>query len=656
MIWENQWRDGERPGHRMKRVGFFKVARVLALWGTVGGAATAEPGAVELYAQLPAIVDPQLSPDGTQVAFLGLIDGRYHVVIERISPAFERYALSPADTLGYKWVHWANDQRLVLAAFAAGSRRDFDFAIEETRLFSLGSNGEDLTPLFQRSPRRRDYLPLIQDDVVSWLPNDPNHLLVSVDSDDNRFYEIRRIDVRTGEYREVLSNFKGPHYVSDETGAPRFSVSFDSAGYSSQGDYRNAAGVWDHVTDTSWFADGYRPVEILAGSDLALVIGPDDSGRRVMRRMNLASGEIRETLVADPAFDVDSAVTDLATGKVVGARINGDQQRVVYIDPEYQALQKSIDAALPEMHNLIASTSADRRLVLFRSWRGVGSGAYYLWNRDTKGLDLFADVLPGIREDQLAAIEAMSYRARDGVQIPAYLTLPRGSGKVSLPAIILPNSDLHARSDAGFNFIAQFLASRGYAVLQANYRGSGGYGKVFEELAQEEWGGAVQDDIADGAQWLVDEGIADASRICIVGSSFGGYAAALGLVRYPSLYHCAASINAFLNLRRYMHYNTSFYGGSKYNEEIAASFSSAAAISPFDRAADIRAPLLILHAKDDATVPIGLSKPTFERLRSRDKTAIFVEIESGGHTLRNVDARKAVLRSLDVFLKQFNPP
>jgi dipeptidyl aminopeptidase/acylaminoacyl peptidase len=215
---------------------------------------------------------------------------------------------------------------------------------------------------------------------------------------------------------------------------------------------------------------------------------------------------------------------------------------------------------------------------------------------------------------------------------------------------VLPHGGPQAREDRSFWFLSQFLASRGYAVLQPNFRGSSGYGHAFEDAGEREWGGKMQDDITDGTQWLIDEGIADPDRICIVGWSYGGYAAAMGAVKTPELYRCAASINGVLDLPRLIRDDKHYIGGRAWTRSIGLSDRSAADVSPYHQAKRIAVPLLIIQAKDDTRVHDDQGKRMFKRLQRMHKPVDYVEVELGGHEMYNEPARLFILESLQAFL------
>ena len=626
---------------------------------------------MELFAQLEGMKDPHLSPDGTQVAFLSAIAGRYHIVIERFSPGFSRYIVPPGDGLDFDWVRWANNGRLVIAA-SWSAKRDFDvYAVrafgvktEETRLFSVNAQGQDLTYIIKpetfkktgsRVPVERAP-PILQDDVIAWLPDDPDHILVALDANFDGMTEVRRVNVNDGDYDTVVGNFSGPVWIADQAGTARlgWGLYVDSdlqgKGLEIRAKYLDAEGDWTDVSNTQWAKTDFRPIAFTEDPDIVFAYGPNDAGLIVVRKLNIVTGEFLETVFEHAWADTEQIAIDDSSDTAVGAIYTEDLPRPEYFDDTMKRLQRNIDAALPDTSNQIVSTSKNHRQILILATSNTNPGAYFLWDRDAKSLDFYADKIPHLNDGSLSPTEAIKYEARDGLEIPAYLTLPRGAAAGDLPTVVLPHGGPRSRSDKGFWFLSQFLASQGYAVLQPNFRGSSGYGKPFMEAGDREWGGKMQDDVTDGAQWLVDEGIADPDRMCIVGWSYGGYAAAMGAVKTPDLFKCSVSINGVMNLPRQMVHNENYGGGRYWNDLIGLEDESAKSVSPYHQAEKITVPMLIIQAKDDARVPGVQGRNMAKRLESLKKDVAYVEIEFGGHSLQNVAGREQILQALQEFL------
>jgi dipeptidyl aminopeptidase/acylaminoacyl peptidase len=280
----------------------------------------------------------------------------------------------------------------------------------------------------------------------------------------------------------------------------------------------------------------------------------------------------------------------------------------------------------------------------------ISSRIYSLWDRGQKKIDTIGEVQPGLDATVLAPVEAVSYEARDGESIPAYLTVPRDVERRNLPVVLLPHGGPQSRDTKAYDFLPQFLASRGYAVMQPNFRGSTGYGGAFADAGIGQWGGLMQDDVSDAAGWLVEQGIADPERMCIVGWSYGGYSAAMAAVKTPQVFRCAASINGVLDLPRQIFEDKEYIGGSVWTKHMGLDGESAKSVSPYHQAERIVIPMLIIQARDDARVTSEQGQRMAKRLQRLDKPVEYVEIENGGHSLNNQAARLVILESLESFL------
>ena len=253
-------------------------------------------------------------------------------------------------------------------------------------------------------------------------------------------------------------------------------------------------------------------------------------------------------------------------------------------------------------------------------------------------------------------MSAITYTARDGTSIPAFQTLPPGSSGKNLPLVVLPHGGPHRHDHYGFDWLAQFLATRGYAVLQPQFRGSTGYGEAFRKAGEHQWGGLMQDDITDGVKALLDKGVADPHRICIVGVSYGGYAALAGAAFTPDLYVCAASIGGIADLPALLAYVEHQTGeesdavassktsiGSRYDANVIAR-------SPIHATAAIKVPILLIHGIDDTVVPIAQSESMARALHAAGKKATLLKLSGEDHWLSRSDTRVRVLKELDAFL------
>jgi dipeptidyl aminopeptidase/acylaminoacyl peptidase len=293
------------------------------------------------------------------------------------------------------------------------------------------------------------------------------------------------------------------------------------------------------------------------------------------------------------------------------------------------------------------------------------SGLYQIVDFQRGKADILAEAYPAIPDDQVGAIRFIEYEAADGLEIPGYLTLPPGvTEPKGLPLVVLPHGGPAAQDTIGFDWWAQALASRGYAVLQPNFRGSTGYGLDFMEAGYGEWGRKMQTDLSDGVRWLAGQGVIDPSRVCIVGASYGGYAAMAGVTIDRGVYRCAVAVAGVSDLRRFVNWSARqenrsdsqtvrywnrFMGVEKLNDR------GLDALSPAHLAAGVDSPLLLIHGRDDTVVPIEQSRFMADAMRRAGKPTELIELSGEDHWLSRAETRQKMLAETVRFLEVNNP-
>jgi dipeptidyl aminopeptidase/acylaminoacyl peptidase len=622
------------------------------------GAVFADEAPAEFFAQQPIMTGAQLSPDGQRIAFISSLQGRNHIVIERFKPGFSRTMVSPGDEWEFEWVRWANADRLVISASFFAMRMMTE--VTETRLFSVSALGQDLRPIIKPSTFKvvgsripKEHLPAqIQDEVIDWLPDEPDHILVAIDADHDGSTEVRKVNVNDGDFDVVLDGFAGfRNWLTNSHGEVAlgwWQTGVDELVLSR----RLPDGSWVETDRPPWLVAGFVPVAFTGNDNFVVAIGPGEKGRKVARTVDLSTDQFVDTLFEHDVVDAEIVIKDGHSGRAIGVGYTEHLPEHFYFDEAARRLQATIDRALQDTTNLIVSESEGKRQILIFAFSDTNPGAYYLWDRDEKSLNLYSEAYKGATDYPYAPIRPVTYKARDGLEIPAYLTTPHGEPATPLPAVVLPHGGPYARTDMTYDFLRQFLASRGYVVLQPNFRGSSGYGQGFAEAGLKEYGGKMQDDVSDGAAWLVEEGIADPDRICIVGWSYGGYAAAMGAVKTPDLYRCAVSINGILNLPVQVTQEREYVGADNWVDNIGLEGASLRAVSPYHQAAKIGIPMLIIQASDDPVVRRSQGRGMHDRLADLDKDVRYVEVEFGGHTMHTREARLAILDAIEAFLEQ----
>jgi dipeptidyl aminopeptidase/acylaminoacyl peptidase len=378
---------------------------------------------------------------------------------------------------------------------------------------------------------------------------------------------------------------------------------------------------------------------------------PEGAATVSIDRFDFATGA-QTKLFQDPRYDVAQSLNDDWTRRVIGYAVDEDMPVYRYFAPKRQALQNGLEQAFPglSVHAVSTDRAGNRAIVEVTGPKTPPS--YYLYDRVSHHASAIAASYPGLSEGAMGEVRPYGYAARDGLHIPAYLTLPPNKSPHNLPLVVVPHGGPDARDDMTFDFIRQFLASRGYAVLQPQFRGSRGFGQAFTQAGFGEWGLKVQDDITDGVKKTIADGIVDPKRICIFGASYGGYAALAGATLTPELYACAASLAGPSSLEKMLDYSSNKFGATAENYWLARIGDNAAqrdAASPALYADRVTAPILLLHSELDVTVPIEQSEIMERALRKAGKKVAFVSMPGDDHYMALEQTRLRVLQELEKF-------
>jgi dipeptidyl aminopeptidase/acylaminoacyl peptidase len=403
-----------------------------------------------------------------------------------------------------------------------------------------------------------------------------------------------------------------------------------------------------------------------------LVAAENEHQRRAIYYHDLETGKLSEPIASDDRFDIipergapsidgvslaGPVVSDLAE-EVIGIRYITDGPKSLWFDEGFGELQQAMDRLLPDTVNLIISRSRDEKRFLVLAFSDQNPGTYYLVDLqgEKPGMARLGHRFEGIPVEAMVPMYPVKYPARDGETIHGYLTLPPGGRKTGLPCVVLPHGGPFVRDTWQFNPLVQFLANRGYAVLQMNFRGSPGYGVEFYQKGKREIGRGMQDDIEDGTRWVIAKGVADPGRIAIVGGSYGGFAALFGLGHNPELYRCGISIAGvtdwtdIIKERKGEEYKFSYQhfrewiGDPKLNQEFLAG------ISPVNFAAKITAPVLIVQGKDDKTVPPKQARKLVAALEKAGRPPQTLYFANEGHSFAKEKNRTKLFLEIEQFL------
>lgn len=623
--------------------------------------AHAAPPPVEAFGQLPRISDVQLSPDGTHFSTVEVVKGRRVLVVydlDDLKGVRVLYLESLEQSGGrIRYHRWVNPDRLVLSIGVPSYRGATP--VVETRLISTNRELNE----FQIIPKPRGTGSVhstyasaqIQDRIAHWLPKDPNHVLIFMAGvNDNWKYNVYKVNVNSGAKKRYD---KGVSYLAD-------------VGVDELGRVRYQKLIYDDIRmirfrlpeENAWTEyfryteDEGAPFEFIhfGSNDSDIVVAALDANSRFgIYRYDFVKAEFVETIFTHQRVDAEGVLTDLVTDQPIGYYYTDHYKENVYTDAVYRDVQKGSEKKFPGL--IVSITSADRarnRFVIFVR-NATDPGRYYLFDRAGHKFQLINSRYRILQDSLLFKVRPVSYAARDGLPIAGYLTTPRGPAP--FPLIAMPHGGPTSRDTMHFDYWAQFLASRGYAVFQPNFRGSSGFGQDFEEAGYKQWGLAMQDDITDGVQHLVAQGIADPDRICIVGGSYGGYAALMGVVRTPDLYKCAVAFAPVTDIHKMLSDSSRYRFQDSNMPHVGGRWSDGQQLrdtSPINNINSIKAPILLVHGDVDRSVPIEHSERMAGKLKRAKKSYRFVRQENGDHHLSREDHRIQFLTEMERFLAE----
>lgn len=603
------------------------------------------------FGSQPEIFAVDLSPSGTKISFLQMHPAG--TTIAAVSDLAQRKTsvvlAGKPNEFDVAWCDWANDERLLCSLrFTEATPNGMYFPV--TRLVGVNADGSAMKTLL--SQQMQDIVSQYQDRIVDWLVDDPDHVLVELRIEDET--ALGTLDINTGiAQRRVSVEDKVYGWISDGHGEPRMYQRIDEktrAWYYLNLDPRR----WEILKETSLTdpVDSFAPLGF--GEDRNELLYLDLHGDRMaLYAMKLDAGRATRLVYENDHADVAGIERIGKYRRVIAAGYIDDRPHRHYFDNRIAALHAELQQRFPQHDVVIDDEDWAQRFYLVFVSSDTDPGTYYRYDTDSRKLERIASTNSKLKGITLAPMRQVSYPARDGVAIPAYLTLPANRPAEKLAAVVLPHGGPSSRDYRSFNFLVQFLAASGYAVLQSNYRGSSGYGRSWEGAGGfRNWRVAVGD-ITDGVKYLVDQGIADPARICIVGWSYGGYAALMSSIEHAANYRCAASIAGVTNpevLGNLMRENV--VGGKGAQAFIGDSDDVLKQGSPERRAAEIKLPLFMAHARKDTSVPYQQGHDLAEALRKAQRPAEFITYEDAGHDIRPERYRIDLLARLGEFLRQ----
>lgn len=608
----------------------------------------------ELFFDDPQYAGAQISPDGKYLSFRKQLNGVMNIWVKAIDEPFDAARPMTADTTrpvtGY---FWSRDSRYILYVQDKGGDENF-------HIYAV--NPADDPQEGRQTPQARNLTDAdgVRAQIYAVPRMDPDYIIIGLNDRNPQLHDVYRLNLNTGNKELLIENDQNiSGWLSDEAGNIRHAV-------------RQTPDGGTEILEVN--AGRFTPVYRVSAEESAGIIRYHEDFKRAYLVTNKGDADLtrlvlfnpetgEEELVAeDPEGEVDfgGAVFSDIDNQLLATYYIADRVRMYPEDEDFERDYSAILDNLGDVRVSISSRTADEDIWIVNVSKDTDPGSAYVYDRNSGDLELLYRSRPDLPSEHLAEMQAVRYTARDGLEIPAYLTLPRGKELENMPVVINPHGGPWARDHWGYNATAQFLANRGYAVLQPNFRGSSGYGKEFLNAGNKEWGtGSMQHDITDGVHFLIDQGIADPGRIGIYGGSYGGYATLAGLAFTPDLYAAGVSFVGPSNII------TLLNSIPPYWEPIRKMFNVRVGDpddpeeremlreqSPLFSAGQIRAPLLVIQGANDPRVVKAESDQIVAALRELDREVEYMVAPDEGHGFAGRENRLAYIAAMERFLAE----
>ncbi|QTN20262.1 S9 family peptidase [Brevundimonas sp. AJA228-03] len=645
----------------MSRIGWVAALCLLCVHGVAQAQSRAgpEPAPIEAYGRLPAFERAQLSGSGDRLAVVKTEGDERFVLIQSLPDAGLLGGARIGDVKVRDLV-WVDDEHvLIVTSSTQRWPSGVDIEAVSGQIYALQTGR--LRSIFDRVPNafeasfsievvQMDGKPTVVFEAINDVSYEPDLLAL-----DPTTMAVRRLE---GGSRETTG------YVLDRDGQRLARVTYNERDGAWALQTRPGPGSWRSIWSITALIDTPTVDGIGPDGDSLTVLAPSEDGSDPAWKLIGLNGNWRPM-----PFDgnPDELIYHPQTGRLIGARFDdADGERYAFIDPAAGRAWRSILAAFEGYRPRLRSWSHDMRQAVVFTSGSQDSGRYFFVDLDRATGSLLGEAYPLVTNDRVGEIRAITYSAADGLEIPGYLSLPPGvTEPENLPLIVLPHGGPAARDYLEFDWWAQALASRGYAVLQANFRGSSELGQAHLEAGFGEWGRKMQTDLSDGVRWLADQGMIDPSRVCIVGASYGGYAALAGATLDVGVYRCAVSVAGVSDLRDMLRWTADRNGSRNngtnryWNRFMGTERSTDAsldALSPARLADRVEIPILLIHGRDDTVVPFSQTSTMASALRRAGKAFDLVELPGEDHWLSGEETRSQMLTQTVAFLQRYNPP
>ena len=598
--------------------------------------------AVEDFFKNPEKFSWRISPDGEYISYLSPHNGHTNVFVQKISDSIAIPITN--DTVRNVYRYQWKGNRIIYLQDVGGD--------ENFQMFSVGSDGKDLKALTPFVKVRTE----IFDDWRD-IAGKEKEMMIGLNKRDARYFDPYSINIETGELKVLFQNDNNyDNWFTDHTGIIRMATKTDGVNTTY---YHRAteAAPFDSILTTT-YKDNFA-IQFFTFDNKNIYVSTNiGRDKNTIVEYDLAARKEVKEIYSNADYDVDGLSYSEKRKVLTMANYTSWKGEHYFLDKETAAEYKKMQDKFTGYEiGIYGNNNAEDKFVV---WTGNDKVAarYYFYDKKTGETKFLADAFPWLKEENMATMKPIEYKSRDGLTIHGYLTLPKGMEAKNLPVVINPHGGPWARDDWGYNNEAQLFANRGYAVLQMNFRGSTGYGKDFWLKSQKQWGKTMQDDITDGVQWLIKEGIADPKRVAIYGGSYGGYATLAGVAFTPDLYACAVDYVGVSNMFTFMKTIPPYWEPYKamFHEMVGDPVKDSALlaeISPALHAGNIKTPLFVAQGANDPRVNKAESDQMVEALKKRGVAVDYMVKNDEGHGFANENNRLDFYKAMDKFFDKY---
>ena len=600
---------------------------------------------LENFFKNPEKIDYQVSPDGTYFSFMAPYENRLNLFVQKIGSDTTIRITSETER-DITASMWAGNNRILFIKDTGGD--------ENYQLYGVNIDGSDL--------KSYTNFPNVRTTIIDPLRKIDSLVIIGMNKRNPQVFDPYRLNLNTGELTllaENPGNIQG--WMTDHDGKLRVANAIVD-GVNNQILYRETEDQPFQPVLTTNFKETVSFAVFTPDNKMVYALTNIGRDKTALVLMDPKTCEEKEVLYMNDKYDISDLNYSEKKNRLTVVACEGHKDMIRhYFDKDEEEIRKKLEAQLPGYNVGVTSMSKDENIRLIYAGNDRTYGTYYLYNVKENKLTKVADIAPWIKEEEMCAMNPITYTSRDGLTIEGYLTLPKGytmENAKNLPVVVNPHGGPWIRDSWGYNPEVQFLASRGYAVLQMNFRASTGYGRKFTELGYKQWGQTMQNDITDGVKWLIKEGIADPKRVAIYGASYGGYATLAGVTFTPDLYACAVDYVGVSNLLSFMNTIPPYWkplldmmhemiGDPETDKEMMEKYS------PVFHVDQIKAPLFIAQGANDPRVNKAESDQMVEALKKRGVEVEYMVKENEGHGFSNEENKFDFYRAMEKFLDKY---